>query len=176
MLPLPNHAGNVQYVEWVEDEDPYSKAISVLPNQGSRTIFVNNSIRKFIVDGLQRADPNANLYSAPLEITRMRERKSKAELEILRCVHEVWCAFHVVLLLPVSRRVLLIFTCAPRNFQATLLAIREVHKKLYLGIRESEAQRMMAAALSAAGFQDGGCLTLFGGMFSSSSLLPFYSE
>jgi Xaa-Pro aminopeptidase len=51
--------------------------------------------------------------------------------------------------------------------------MREVHKKLYFGIRESEAQRMMAAALSAAGFQDGGCLTLFGGMFGSSSLLPF---
>jgi hypothetical protein len=52
----------------------------------------------------------------------------------------------------------------PRDFQATLLAIREVHKKLYLGVRESEVQRMMAAALSAAGFQDGECLTLFGGM------------
>jgi hypothetical protein len=64
----------------------------------------------------------------------------------------------------------------PHNFQATLLAIREVHKKLYFGIRESEAQRMMAAALSAAGFQDGGCLTLYGGMFGSSSLLSFYTE
>ena len=89
MLPLPIDTGDVEYVEWAEDEDPYSKAISVLPNQGSRTIFVDNSIRKFIVDGLQHADPNANVCSAPLEITQMRERKSKAELEILRCVHEV---------------------------------------------------------------------------------------
>ena len=64
----------------------------------------------------------------------------------------------------------------PRNFQATLLAIREVHKKLYFGIRESEAQRMMAVALSAAGFQDGECLTQFGGTFGSSSLFPFYTE
>jgi Xaa-Pro aminopeptidase len=133
MLPLPNDAADVEFVGWAEDEDPYSKAISILPNQGLRTIFVDNSIRKFVVDGLQRADPNANIYSAPLEITQMRERKSKTELEILRCVNE-----------------------------ATLLAMREVHKKLYFGIRESEAQRMMAEALSAAGFQDGGCLTLFG--------------
>lgn len=91
MLPLPNDAGEIKYVEWAEDEDPYSKAISILPNQGLRTIFVDNTIRKFIVDGLQRVDPDANVYSAPLEITHMRERKSKAELEILRCVHEVWC-------------------------------------------------------------------------------------
>ena len=35
---------------------------------------------------------------------------------------------------------------------------------------------MMVAALSAAGFQDGACLTLFGGMFSSSSLLLSYTE
>ena len=90
MLPLPNDAGDVEYVEWAEDEDPYSGAISILPNQGPRTIFVDNSIRKLIVDGLQRADPNAKVYSAPLKITQMRERKSKAELEILRCVNEVW--------------------------------------------------------------------------------------
>ena len=80
-------------MEWAEDEDPYSRAISILQNQGSRTIFVDNNIRKFIVDGLQRADPNANIYSAPLEITEMRKRKSKAELEILRCAHEVRYAF-----------------------------------------------------------------------------------
>lgn len=56
------------------------------------------------------------------------------------------------------------------DFQVTLLAIREVHQKLYLGIRESEAQRMMAAALLAAGLQDGECLTLFGGMFVSAPI------
>ena len=47
--------------------------------------------------------------------------------------------------------------------QATLLAIRDVHKKLYPGIRESQARTMMASALGAAGLKDGGCLTLFGG-------------
>ena len=47
--------------------------------------------------------------------------------------------------------------------QATLLAIRDVHKKLYLGIRESQSRTMMALALGAAGLKDGGCLTLFGG-------------
>ena len=107
MLPLPNDASDIKYVEWEDDEDPYSKAISILPSQGLRTIFVDNSIRKFIVDGLQSSNPNTNIFSAPLEITQMRERKSKAELEILRCVNEVWRAFHIINpLLPVSRRVL----------------------------------------------------------------------
>lgn len=47
--------------------------------------------------------------------------------------------------------------------QATLLAIREIHQKLYPGIEESKARSMMATALGAAGLKDGGCLTLFGG-------------
>ena len=126
MLPLPNDAGDVKYVEWAEDEDPYSRAISILPNRGLRTIFVDNSIRKFIVDGLQDADPNANIYSAPLEITQMRERKSRAELEILQCVNEVWCAFHITTcsLVAASQSksfAQLIFTCAPVTFRPPCL-------------------------------------------------------
>ena len=57
-----------------------------------------------------------------------------------------------------------------------MLAVREVHKKLYLGIQESEAQRMMAEALSAAGLQNGECLTLFGGMFSSPISAPIFTQ
>jgi hypothetical protein len=52
--------------------------------------------------------------------------------------------------------------------QATLLAIREVHKNLAPGIQESHARNMMATALRAAGLRDGGCLTLFGGEYLSS--------
>ena len=118
MLHLPSDAGDVKFLEWAEEEDPYSKAISILPNQDLRTIFVDNSIRKFVVDGLQRADPKAKVESAPFEINQMRERKSEAELEILRCVNEVWCAFHITpcsLVTPSQSKsfVQLIFTCAP---------------------------------------------------------------
>ncbi|KAF9483828.1 Creatinase/aminopeptidase [Pholiota conissans] len=73
------------------------------------------------------------VFSAPLEITQMRERKSETEIQILKCVNEV-----------------------------TLLAIRDVHKKLVPGIHESYARSMMSTALGAAGLKDGGCLTLFG--------------
>uniref|UniRef100_A0A8H7Y5C0 Peptidase M24 domain-containing protein n=1 Tax=Psilocybe cubensis TaxID=181762 RepID=A0A8H7Y5C0_PSICU len=146
MLPVPSPNGTVHYVEWAEEENPYAVVLSALPmstagSSKSRTIFVDNSIRKFIVDGLLRASepqrnstvPAVEVLSAPLDITQMRERKSEAELQILKCANE-----------------------------ATLLAIREVHKNLYPGIRESQARSMMATALGAAGLKDGGCLTLFG--------------
>ncbi|KAF8969918.1 peptidase M24, structural domain-containing protein [Flammula alnicola] len=171
MLPIPSPDGAINYVEWAEETDPYTAALSVLPttpqadNFSSQKIFVDNSIRKFIVDGLYRAsasepsfgfshslstnstDAGGNppaqavhhepmpvrVFSAPIEITQMRERKSEAELRILKCVNE-----------------------------ATLLAIRDVHKRLVPGIRESYARSMMATALGAAGLKDGGCLTLFG--------------
>ncbi|KDR81467.1 hypothetical protein GALMADRAFT_239417 [Galerina marginata CBS 339.88] len=146
LLPLPSANGDVRYIEWAEEANPYAAVLSALsftPSNSlkSPTIFVDNNIRKFIVDGLLRASgplenttvSTVNVLSAPLEITQMRERKSEAEIQILKCANE-----------------------------ATLLAIREVHTKMYPGIRESQARSMMSAALGAAGLKDGGCLTLFG--------------
>lgn len=52
-------------------------------------IVVDQSIRKFVADGLQRADPGLLVISAPLSITRLREQKSRVELNILKCVNEV---------------------------------------------------------------------------------------
>ncbi|KAF9567608.1 Creatinase/aminopeptidase [Agrocybe pediades] len=173
MLPVPSAGGAVRYMEWAEEANPYAAALSAIaqsflpgntlstiPSASAVTIFVDNSIRTFIVDGLldqglesysrqvsssarnsttlmANVDNNeirkVNVVSAPLEITQMRERKSKAELQILKCVNE-----------------------------ATLLAIREIHQKLYPGIQESQARSMMATALGAAELKAGGCLTLFG--------------
>ncbi|KJA18571.1 hypothetical protein HYPSUDRAFT_45097 [Hypholoma sublateritium FD-334 SS-4] len=165
LLPVPSYNGVVNYIEWAEDEDPYAIALSALTSTPStasnlrQKLFVDSSIRKFIVDGLNQASsstPEASfvdsdtlltssnplptaegkptyIFSAPPQITQMRERKSDTELQILKCVNE-----------------------------ATLLAIREVHKKLVPGIHESYARNMMSAALGAAGLKDGGCLTLFG--------------
>ncbi|KIM49269.1 hypothetical protein M413DRAFT_438439 [Hebeloma cylindrosporum] len=160
-LPIPSPGRPIKYIEWSEEADPYVALLSALtlldrPSPGEHVkVFVDNSIRKFIVDGLQRASGtdhtlstnspscciNATYFehltlqvlSAPFEITQLRERKSEDELRILKCANE-----------------------------ATLLAIRDVHKKLYPGIRESQARTMMALALGAAGLKDGGCLTLFG--------------
>jgi len=123
---------DVQYIEWREDEDPYGHIATALSDVDG-IIYVDDRIRKFIPDGLESAFPNATVLSAPEQIKQLRERKSRAEIDIMKCVNE-----------------------------ATLLAIRAVHKKLHLGIRESEARAMMAAALSTLGLKHGSCLTLFG--------------
>ena len=78
----------MKYIEWAEEANPYVVALSALSITG--TIYVDDSIRTFIVDGLKNASPGPHpVQSAPLEIRRLRERKSKAETEILKCVNEV---------------------------------------------------------------------------------------
>lgn len=123
MLPVPAANGLVNYVEWAEDEDPYAAALSAIfmtvPHQSNQKLFVDNSIRKIIVDGLYEASTsptaanfdnsrqhllaNSNtlstvdlnkhkhihIQSAPPQIMEMREQKSRNELEILQCVNEV---------------------------------------------------------------------------------------
>jgi hypothetical protein len=41
------------------------------------------------MDGLQKAIPGATIATAPRDITLLRERKSKAELDLLKCANEV---------------------------------------------------------------------------------------
>lgn len=117
MLPIPSPGRSIKYVEWSEDADPYAIVLSALslldpssPGEQLK-VFVDNNIRKFIVDGLQGAsgkddtfstncisrstnatysEPSTlQVFSAPLEITQMRERKSEDELRILKCANEV---------------------------------------------------------------------------------------
>ncbi|RDB21302.1 putative peptidase C18A7.01 [Hypsizygus marmoreus] len=128
-LPIPSE---VDYIEWPEDGNPYHFVTSILHHLNA-TVFLDGSIRKFLADGLQEALPNVTIVTAPNEVTQLRERKSDAEIDLLKCANE-----------------------------ATLITIRAVHKKLYFGVRESEARTMMASALSAVGLKKGGCLTLFG--------------
>ena len=78
----------MKYIEWAEEANPYVVALSALSITG--TIYVDDSIRTFIVDGLKNASPGPHpVQSAPLEIRHLRERKSKAETEILKCANEV---------------------------------------------------------------------------------------
>lgn len=129
LLAVPA-AHDITYASWPEDADPYAIAASVIPHNG--TVFVDAAVRHFIVDGLQST--GASVRSAPVEVRRIRERKTDAELAIMKCVNEV-----------------------------TLLAIRAVREKMYIGMHESEAQRMIGSLLSAAGLSNAGGLVLFGG-------------
>ncbi|KAJ7090277.1 peptidase M24, structural domain-containing protein, partial [Mycena belliarum] len=132
MLPIPSKGRKVTFIEWAEESSPYEHALSLPPGAGS--VLVDGYIRNFIVDGLRNAHPHVTVSSAPYEIKRLRERKSPAEIELLKCVNE-----------------------------ATVLSIRAVHKKMHFGMHESKARAMIKATLASAGLKDGGCLTLFGG-------------
>ncbi|PCH38133.1 Creatinase/aminopeptidase [Wolfiporia cocos MD-104 SS10] len=132
LLSIPSES-EIAYPAWPEDVDPYGVAVSAIPNLNGGTVYVDGMSRNFIVDGLQQAAPSSKVVTAPVEIQRLRERKSKEELEIMKCVNEV-----------------------------TVLAIRAVREKMYIGMRESQANELIISALSAAGLQNPGALTLFG--------------
>ncbi|KAH8117304.1 Creatinase/aminopeptidase [Phellopilus nigrolimitatus] len=129
---LPVATENASFFEWPEDTDPYKTAISAFAgNNGD--VYVDGAMRKFVADGLAKALPEQKVFSAPLEIRSLRERKSTEEIKILRCANEV-----------------------------TLMAIRAVRDELYIGMRESEAQKLVLDALSSAGLEEPFVLGLFG--------------
>ncbi|KAH9951248.1 peptidase M24 [Amylocystis lapponica] len=132
LLPIPS-ASEIAYPAWPEDVDPFAVVVSAFPNLAQSNIFVDGNVRTFITNGLQQAAPHSTVAGAPVEIKRLRERKSQEELEIMKCVNEV-----------------------------TVLAIRAVREKMYIGMRESEARGMVVNALTSAGLKDAGALTLFG--------------
>ncbi|CAL1704960.1 unnamed protein product [Somion occarium] len=132
LLPIPS-ASTVTFAEWPEDVDPYAVALSTIEHFQNSTVFVDNSIRHFIVDGLQEASPSTQVISAPVEIRRLRERKNEDEIEILKCANE-----------------------------ATVLSIRAAREQMRIGMRESEVRALVEEAMAAAGLKNAFALTLFG--------------
>ena len=90
LLPLAS-GRTIEWPEWPEDVNPYKVAVNAIPalSEGDGLIYVDGSIRQFIVDGLQDAAPDSVVLSAPTEIRRLRERKTQEEIDILKCVNEV---------------------------------------------------------------------------------------
>ncbi|EIW60043.1 peptidase M24 [Trametes versicolor FP-101664 SS1] len=132
LLPIPSDAG-ITYTAWPEDHNPYEHALSLLPKLAGATIYVDGNVRTFVTDGLQKAAPKALVSSAPVEVRRLRERKSTEEIDILKCANE-----------------------------ATVLSIRAAREHMKIGMRESEAGQLVTSALTAAGLKGGFALTLFG--------------
>ncbi|KAI0647213.1 peptidase M24 [Trametes meyenii] len=132
LLPIPSAAG-VTYAAWPEDHSPFSQALSLVPTLTGATIYVDGNVRTFIADGLQKAAPQVAISAAPVQVRRLRERKSPEEIKILKCVNE-----------------------------ATVLAIRAARVYMRIGMRESEAGQLIRRALAASGLTGGFALTLFG--------------
>ncbi|KAI0313629.1 Creatinase/aminopeptidase [Amylostereum chailletii] len=130
---LPVVAKSVAYPAWAEEVDPYAVALDALPGAAG-TIFADGNVRHFIVDGLQKAaTEGVEVTHAPVEVRQLRERKSSAELEIMKCANEV-----------------------------TVLAVRAAKEEFYIGMRESEGHALVDRALSVAGLSQAYSLVMFG--------------
>ncbi len=98
-LPIPS-GKEIAYPEWPEDANPYEIAVSAIPGLKASDgttgkIFVDGAMRNFVVDGLQEAvGTHARVSSAPVEVRRLRERKTEEELDIMKCVNEVRREFY----------------------------------------------------------------------------------
>lgn len=90
--------GNVNFAVWAEDADPYATAVSVIRNVRSKEelggndsakIIIDEGARYFIAEGIKRAANGAEVEIASAEVQALRERKSPAELSLLKCANEV---------------------------------------------------------------------------------------
>lgn len=89
LMTIPTR-NRVSYAAWREEVNPYEVAVNAIPSLTTeRPVFVDGEMRAFILDGLWKAAPSTPVLPAPVEIQRLRQRKSIRELEIMRCANEV---------------------------------------------------------------------------------------
>ena len=90
LLSIPSVSKKIEWVEWAEEVNPYERAASAeaLKDVAGK-VFVDGSIRNFVVDGMQAALPSVKAETAPREVNLLRERKSAAELSLMKKANEV---------------------------------------------------------------------------------------
>lgn len=87
----------VSYAAWREEVSPYEVAVNAIPSLiAGRPVFVDGEMRVLVLDGLSKTSPSILVLPAPVEIQRLRQRKSVRELEIMKCANEVShnCGLH----------------------------------------------------------------------------------
>lgn len=83
---------SLSFIDWAEDEDPFvvlHEALSLSHLVSNDKIVLDDGMRKFVADGLAHAGFSIKDGGYPAEIARLREQKSDAELDIMRCANEV---------------------------------------------------------------------------------------
>ena len=97
-IPTPATQPDVILAEWAEDANPYEVVVDIIaPLQSTAykpmRVLVDEGARFFVVDGIATAISKLGyeVHNTPPEITAIRERKTKEEIEILRCANEVRC-------------------------------------------------------------------------------------
>ena len=93
LLTIPTSSPDaLKFVDWAEDQNPFQVLKDYLKTSdihlGSGQIVVDDGTRKLIADGLSGAGLRLK-SSYPKEVASLREQKSEAELDLLRCANEV---------------------------------------------------------------------------------------
>ena len=120
---------------WQEDESPYAVAAKLLADRGAATgrIGIEERLRFFIADGLQREMTHATFVSATPVTAGCRMHKSPAELALMQRANDITMA----------------------AFRATLPTIRE-------GMSQQQLADTMMTAMTRLGGSDPWALILFG--------------
>jgi len=120
---------------WNEHENPFERVAGILKDRkldGGR-IGLEETVRYFVVDGLQAAAPGLKITSATPVTQGCRMYKSAAEIALMRKASEV-----------------------------TLTAYGHVYKRLEAGMEPADVKAMMAAAQTQLGGDDTWNMALFG--------------
>ncbi|CAE6492516.1 unnamed protein product [Rhizoctonia solani] len=133
LLQIPSRE-KIKFILWAEEENPYDVLFRTLGRNGSGGIALDQGLRLFVAEGLKRAaGDGVRVDMAPPSVRALREQKGPEEIALMQCANEV-----------------------------TLLAIRAVRERMYIGIRESQVKQLMSLALSSAGLQNTFALVQFG--------------
>jgi len=120
---------------WNEHDNPFERVAGILKDRkldGGR-IGLEETVRYFVVDGLQAAAPGLKISSATPVTQGCRMYKSAAEIALMKKASEV-----------------------------TLTAYRHVYKLLEAGMEPADVKAMMAAAQTQLGGEDTWNMALFG--------------
>ena len=120
---------------WNEHENPFDRVAGILKDRklGDGRLGLEETVRYFVVDGLQKAAPGLKITSATPVTQGCRMYKSAAEIALMKKAAEV-----------------------------TLTAYRHVYKGLEAGMEPADVKAMMAAAQTQLGGDDTWNMALFG--------------
>ncbi|WVQ72013.1 hypothetical protein IAR50_001557 [Cryptococcus sp. DSM 104548] len=133
LLKLPEEVQRVvRWVEWREDQSPY-QVLHFALDDNVQSFVLDPMVRQFIGEGLREVLKEETGQEVLAEVSLIRERKTRREVELLRCAN-----------------------------QKTLYAIRQTRKRMHLGISESQTSSILEEEMAKTGLVGGEGLILFG--------------
>ena len=120
---------------WQEDESPFQLIANILRDRGVATgkVGFEENVRFFITDGIRKAAPQLEYALATPVTAGCRMFKSPAEIALMQRANDITIA----------------------GYRATFPSLRD-------GMRQGEMARLIAAAITRLGGNNGGAMVLFG--------------